>query len=151
MRQNVTVHTTKTRSRALLGVIAIALALVLSGCLSGGQQRLVDLVNRDRAANGRGALVVNATLNNKAQAWAQQMANDGRISHSTLTSGVPSCWRALGENVGVASSVDGLHTAWMGSSGHRANILSSSYTHIGVGVVKSGGRYWGVQVFMQAC
>ncbi len=140
-----------TRRRALLGVIAVALTLLLTGCLDSGQQRMVDLVNRDRAAHGRRALVVDDQLVTKAQRWAEKMARDGRISHSTLTDGVPSCWRRLGENVAVSSSVDGLHRAWMGSSGHRANILDGSFTHIGVGVVNRGGRYYGVQVFMQAC
>ncbi len=36
--------------------------------------------------------------------------------------------------------------AWMNSSGHRANILNSSYTHIGVGYV-SDGHYW-TQMFI---
>ena len=37
---------------------------------------------------------------------------------------------------------------WMNSSGHRANILSSAYTHIGVGYAKDskGNTYW-VQIF----
>jgi uncharacterized protein YkwD len=31
--------------------------------------------------------------------------------------------------------------AWMNSEGHRANILSTSYTQIGVGYV-ANGNYW---------
>lgn len=145
-------HTTpRTRSRAVVALIAISLTLLLTACLNSGQQRMVDLVNRDRAANGRGGLAVNAQLVSKAQGWAAKMSRDGRISHSSLTSGAPSCWRSLGENVAIAGSVDGLHTAWMRSSGHRANILSTNYTHIGVGVVRRGNTYYGVQVFMRGC
>lgn len=141
----------RSRPRALVGVVAVALTLLLTACLTGEQQRLVDRVTWDRAVHGRAALTVHDQLGSKAQGWAEKMARDGRISHSTLTSGAPSCWRALGENVAKASSVDGLHDAWMRSSGHRANILSTSYTHIGVGVARQGSWYYGVQVFMRAC
>lgn len=143
--------TRTARSRALVGLVAVALALVLTACLSGGQQRMVDLVNRDRAAQGRATLPNHATLSTKAQAWADEMAREGRVSHSTLTDGTPSCRRALGENVAAASSVDGLHRAWMASAGHRANILDPRWDHIGVGVTRSGDRYYGVQVFMEGC
>jgi len=37
---------------------------------------------------------------------------------------------------------------WMNSSGHRANILRNGYTHIGVGVHRSGGRTYVVQIFV---
>ena len=37
--------------------------------------------------------------------------------------------------------------AWMNSEGHRANILSKNFTHIGVGHVKDG-NYW-TQMFIQ--
>ena len=43
----------------------------------------------------------------------------------------------------VAEVVD----AWMNSSGHKKNILNSSYTHIGVGHVKSG-NFW-TQMFIK--
>ena len=36
--------------------------------------------------------------------------------------------------------------AWMNSSGHRANILNASYTHIGVGYCERGN--YGTQMFM---
>ena len=39
---------------------------------------------------------------------------------------------------------------WMGSSGHRANILNENFTDIGVGVVESDGYYYWVQLFPRA-
>mgnify|MGYP000980517625 FL=1 len=39
----------------------------------------------------------------------------------------------------------------MKSSGHRANVLNSVWTHVGVGYAKRGSRVYTVQVFMQAC
>ena len=39
-----------------------------------------------------------------------------------------------GENLAGNSSVDRAHRALMNSSGHKQNILSPNFTHIGVGV-----------------
>jgi len=36
---------------------------------------------------------------------------------------------------------------WMNSSGHRANILSTNFTSIGVGVYKIGNTYYATQEF----
>jgi uncharacterized protein YkwD len=47
--------------------------------------------------------------------------------------------RAWGENIawggGGAGSPRSIVRSWMGSEGHRANILSRQYEHVGVGVV----------------
>jgi uncharacterized protein YkwD len=51
-------------------------------------------------------------------------------------------WRTCGENVGYGSSVDQIHTLFMGSEGHRANILNPAYGQVGIGVVRSGGTVW---------
>ena len=38
-------------------------------------------------------------------------------------------------------------TAWMNSAGHRANILNSSFTKLGVGVYSYGGTLYWTQLF----
>jgi hypothetical protein len=43
-----------------------------------------------------------------------------------------------------------LHLAFMNSTGHRANILDTAYTHVGLGVVVEGSTIWVAQVFMQS-
>jgi uncharacterized protein YkwD len=47
------------------------------------------------------------------------------------------CWRA-GENIawgtGSRSSVRSIFRAWMHSAGHRQNLLSGGYQHIGIGL-----------------
>jgi uncharacterized protein YkwD len=112
------------------------------------QRRVAELVNSTRRSNGRGPLVMNRQLATKAQAWAERMAREGRLSHSTLSSGVPSCWRALAENVGRGGSITGVHNAFLASSGHRANILGS-YSHLGTGHATGRGQVWVVHVFMR--
>ena len=55
----------------------------------------------------------------------------------------------MGENVAAGyPSVVAVMGGWMGSSGHRANLLSTSYEHVGVGRAASGSGalYW-TQVF----
>ncbi|GMA86960.1 hypothetical protein GCM10025868_22100 [Angustibacter aerolatus] len=56
-------------------------------------------------------------------------------------------FRVVGENVGVGGSEAGLHSAFMHSPGHRANILSKDYTQVGIGVAFGGGRTWVAEVF----
>ena len=52
-----------------------------------------------------------------------------------------------GENIAYGQRTPAaVMDAWMNSSGHRANILNSSYTHIGVGYCERG-NYW-TQMFM---
>ena len=134
-----------------MGVVAVALALMLTACLSSGQTSVQNELNADRKAYGLRALPTHDSLNRKAQAWAEKIARDGRLSHSVLSSGAPSCWRSLGENVGYGPSVAAVEDAYMKSSGHRANILSSKWNYVGVGYAKAGSRVYTVQVFMQGC
>jgi len=56
-------------------------------------------------------------------------------------------WVELGENVGVGSTVTSLHSAFMNSTAHRANILRSSYRYVGVGVIRKNGRMWVTVIF----
>jgi uncharacterized protein YkwD len=54
----------------------------------------------------------------------------------------PSTW---GENVAAGyTSASSVVAGWMGSSGHRANILNPAFTEIGVAsaTAADGTRYW---------
>ena len=102
--------------------------------------------------SGHGALA--ALL---AQMKAEDMAENGYFSHTSPTYGSAFdmmnqygfSYRTAGENIAkgqkTASSV---MSAWMNSQGHRANILGSGYTKLGVGyAVDSGGTAYWVQMF----
>ena len=55
---------------------------------------------------------------------------------------------SAGENIAYGySSPEAVMDGWMNSPGHRANILNAGFGRVGVGVVKSGGRYYWVQNF----
>ena len=144
---------TRLTSRKIVRGVAAAVAMVtlLSGCLSSQQTSAMDAMNRDRKAYGRHTLSINSTIQRKAQAWAEQLARDNYLHHSTLTAGVPSCWRSLGENVGYGGSISAIEKAYMNSPAHRSNILNAGYTTVGIGVATRGSRIFTVQVFMSGC
>jgi uncharacterized protein YkwD len=60
---------------------------------------------------------------------------------------------ALGENIASLTGKDEKEVAkklvsqWMGSEGHRENILNKNYSHIGVGITQKGNRFYATQVF----
>ena len=131
----------------LAGVLAM-LALVGSSCTRNAYAfDSAAQVNATRSSSGLSKLAIDDTLVAKAQAWAERMASAGKISHSQLTDGAGSNWSVLAENVGMASSITQMHSLFMNSPSHRANIVNGSFDRIGTGVAESGGRLFVVQVF----
>lgn len=113
-------------------------------------QSVIRITNEHRAANGRRALAPEQSLNNMAQAWANHMSSVNRMEHSTnawrTSKASPGYTLCCGENIAYGYTGAGaVVKGWMGSTGHRANILDSRYTHIGVGYAAKG-NFW-VQVF----
>ena len=110
---------------------------------------IYSLLNSARAANGQNALARNSSLDQVAAAWAAQLSASGVLSHNpNYPSQIPAGWSEAGENVarGQQDATE-MHTAWMNSAGHRANILGN-YTDVGVAwLTDGGGMTWGVQVF----
>lgn len=138
-------------SRSFPVALAVAITLLLTGCLSTGQDAVLREMNADRTANGRSSLPIHDALQTKAQVWAEKIADDGALSHSNLRSGLPSCWQSAGENVGVGPSVASVEDAYMRSASHRANILNTTWDFVGVGMAQRGDRVFTVQVFMRGC
>lgn len=111
---------------------------------------VVRLVNEIRASHGLKPLTQDWQLSRVARYKSQDMKDLGYFSHTSPTYGSPFnmmksfgiTYRTAGENIAKGySSPKAVVDAWMNSPGHRANILNSSYTHIGVGYVASG-NYW---------
>ncbi len=133
------------------GLVALALAAVLSSCYSSPRGEALRLLNQDRTSRGVPALGSHSQLDAKAQAWAERLARENRLYHSNLSSGITACWRSLGENVGYGSSIAQVQEAYMNSPGHRANILNAKFDRVGIGVAYNGSRVYTVQVFMDSC
>lgn len=151
----------KTRLSRWAASVAAA-ALLIAGALVGAApasaavgpgNEVIALVNQQRAANGLGPLMSDPVLDYAAQSWANYLLATGTFQHSSsdwrdsMISGAG--WRYSGENIAAGyTSASSVMAGWMGSAGHRANILGSSYVGIGVGYVQGGpwGTYW-VQIF----
>lgn len=119
------------------------------------ENEVIRLVNAERSKNGLSPLTANWELSRVARYKSQDMADNRYFSHTSPTYGTPFqmmksfglSFRTAGENIAYGQRTpQAVVNAWMNSSGHRANILSSSYTQIGVGYVASG-NYW-TQMFM---
>jgi uncharacterized protein YkwD len=143
-----------TRARLGVGIAVLAvLATIVAGCMPDDARTFLDRTNSLRASRGLPALQEHGQLTDKAEAWAQHMARTGRLAHSDLSAGLDGlAWRALGENVGVstptADTLRTIHERFVASSTHRANLLNSRFTHMGVGVATSAdGRVWVAEVF----
>ncbi len=119
------------------------------------EKEVVRLVNVERSKNGLSPLTQDWELCRVARYKSQDMRDRNYFSHTSPTYGSPFqmmksfgiSYKSAGENIAKgyktpAAVVDG----WMNSSGHRANILNSSFTHIGVGFV-TDGYYW-TQMFI---
>jgi uncharacterized protein YkwD len=116
------------------------------------ETRIVELVNIERAKAGLKPLAVSACIDGYAEQWSAQLASSGVFQHRTdLLGPMAACGgRAIGENIAYGNiSADQMMQNWMGSAGHRANILNASFTHIGVGATAtSTGRIYGTQNFL---
>jgi uncharacterized protein YkwD len=111
------------------------------------ESQFASLINSYRSNNGLAGLTRDGSLDSRARSWSEQMANSGGLSHSNIGSLLPP-WSIAGENVGTGGSVGAIFDALAASSGHRANMLGSAYTHYGVGVwVDSAGVIWTTHVF----
>lgn len=140
------------RTRGLLTALALVASLLTSvvaasSASASDSGTMVANINAARRSAGLSALSSNSALSSVAQSWAARMAASGTLAHNPGLRSQVSGWRALGENVGVGGSVSSLHAAFMGSSPHRANILSRQYTQVGVGVASGRGQIWVVEVF----
>ena len=114
------------------------------------EAEVVRLVNAERAKYGLAALTQDDGAQNVAHVRAKEIVQsfshtrpDGR-SCFTAASDLGVTYRSAGENIayGYATPAQVVN-GWMNSEGHRKNILSSSYTKIGVGSYSANGvMYW---------
>jgi Cysteine-rich secretory protein family len=155
------------RSHATPGIFR-GLALTLLFCSSlptvslaqeqfdaAGEKQLVELINQERAAQGLPPLVVDQRLTMAARGHTELMVKHDQLSHQL--DGEPSLQVRIGdrnlradrlaENIGLGTNVAEVHAGFMNSPPHRANILSSTYNAVGVGVLQSGERLYVTEDF----
>ena len=151
--------------KRLAGILAVALAATLltpltsataaptgsSACWNykATEKGFARKANAARERLGLGKYRLDPELSKVARKHTQEMIRANDLFHTTsdqLRARVTN-WSLLGENVGVGSSVDSLHSAFMDSPAHAANILHGSYKFQGVGVARANGRMWVTVIF----
>jgi uncharacterized protein YkwD len=152
--------------RTRLPVAALVIAVTAGGAAAAGTahaesspsaygSRLVSLVNEARAHDGLRPLTVTSGTSTVAVNWTNHLASERALSHNPdlgpqLESHGSRDWTSYGENVGdgPSSSPDDVFNAYMNSPEHRANILSSAFRYVGVGVVFTGSTAWNTLDFV---
>ena len=117
------------------------------------EKEVYDLINNQRTQNGLSALKLDTETLRVARIKAQDMVDNNYFSHNSPTYGTPFqmlnsfkiSYKTAGENIAGNSSNSAAVTAWMNSSGHKANILNSSFNYTGIGVV-IGSKYGKIYV-----
>lgn len=110
---------------------------------SSAEQTLLQLLNEDRARSGLPALILDEELSRIARIKSQDMVDNNYFAHTSPTYGnVRSMLKSFGvsyisagENIARSRSVYHSNAAFLSSEGHRRNMLSSTFTHVGIGVV----------------
>lgn len=125
------------------------------------EQQLFDLINKDRASEaGRPAYTLNSVMSDGARLHSWKMASCG-LSHQCSGELAPCdrvskegiSWTTCGENVGYSSpsptawdAVQAIEKSMLNEpppAGHRANLLSSSFHRIGIGIyIDTKGYVW---------
>lgn len=111
------------------------------------KEQLLEHINADRRRAGVAPLALHDGVANVARRWAADLARQGQLRHhpdlaSALVAEGVTGWKIAGENVGYGGHVNSVHEGFMSSPSHRSNVLSSAFTHVGIGVTASGGRVW---------
>ena len=122
--------------------------------LTSDEWEVFNLINQQRSQNGLSPLKIDYEVQRVARIKAQDMVNNNYFSHTSPTYGSPFMlnnfkvsYRTAGENIAGNSSNSAAVTAWMNSSGHKANILNSSFNYTGIGVI-NGSKYGKIYVQM---
>lgn len=126
------------------------------------EQRIVGLVNEERAREGLPPLVASPALAMVARRHSGEMYALGYFSHTSpveghedftarMREGGIEDWGAAGENIAMTSmgsdAAERLVQLWMDSQGHRENILRPEFRYIGVGVHGDGDVVYATQLF----
>lgn len=136
-----------------------ALSAEFPGCAPAAEgeawrAEVLQLVNDERAAWGLDPLSHSQTLEDQAEQYACEMIYYGFFAHDNPVTGSELPDRAaefgydywvIGENLAAGQPTPvRVVQDWMGSPGHRANILDERFTEAGVGVRVGGeyGIYW---------
>jgi len=123
------------------------------------EHEVIQLCNQERAKYGLPALRPEWQVSRVARHKSMDMRDKRYFSHQSPTYGSPFdmlkvyniSYRSAGENIAMGqTTAQEVVRSWMNSEGHRKNILSRDFTHIGVGYAEGGsGRFYWTQMFIR--
>lgn len=130
--------------------------------LSAVEQLIFEKVNVERQKAGLSMLSYDQTMQKYARSKSADMGNRSYFSHENpegqlITASMQQdgvSYSAWGENIAYIGGIsdpqalaDQFMTNWMNSEGHRANILSSNFNSMGIGVYEANGKVYATQEF----
>lgn len=131
-----------------LSILLIAPTVTSAATLTLDEQYMLNLVNKERRANGLQALEIDPKLTFMARRYCQEMITydffghvspvSGELLDRVVASGIPDGWLLAGENLAGAPTVEAAFQGLMNSPSHKDNMLEPKYTHVGIGIVDDG-------------
>lgn len=122
------------------------------------EQMMLNLLNQDRKNNGLPSLTLDPTLCSIARIKSCDMRDNNYFAHESPTYGRVKdmlktfgySFSGAGENIAHHATVEKAQAAFMSSSGHRQNILSSAWTKVGIGICfDRNGYVYVTQIFVR--
>lgn len=110
------------------------------------EEKMLVLVNQERTKRGIRPLVMDTKLRSLARSYAAEMFKGGYFSHYTPQGLSPFDrmdnfgieYMAAGENLALAPSTELAMEGLMNSPGHKENLLSPEFGHVGIGAMQGG-------------
>lgn len=136
----------------LVGLLVFTGTAAVASASPSEEAEFVALINQSRSGAGLAPLSVHNDLVIGARNHTAEMISAGNIFHSSSAqlSAVTTGWKVLGENVGRGPNPGVLHSAFLASPSHKANILGA-FDRVGVGVAHdAGGKLYVTVIFMQS-
>lgn len=108
-----------------------------------GTSEIIGLSNQYRTNASLSALITNQTLTNSAQSKAEHMAANSYFAHDAPDGTSPwdffaaqgYAYTSAGENLALTNqSASSVVDGWYNSPGHRANMMSATFTEVGYGI-----------------
>ena len=103
------------------------------------ERKVIDKVNEERFRRGLWPLAIDSKLMRSARGHSAWMTRNRQLQHTS---------RPVGENIAMGQrNTSEAVRDWMNSPGHRANILSRHYAHVGAAAYQTDGGtiYWCMQ------
>jgi uncharacterized protein YkwD len=110
------------------------------------EAKMLELLNEERTSRGLSPVTVDPTIVEVARAHSRDMWERKYFSHQNPDGEDPFdrmkegevSFRAAGENLALAHTVERAHRGLMNSEGHKRNLLDPAFKRIGIGAIDAG-------------